>query len=93
MGFILLLVVVIFCIAYVARWLLAIIAAVMLLGFFTDQKSVHVDAAADYRAAQHAVEQATGKPCDYRCKEAIADLAREDLRRAPPEPPSGSASL
>ncbi len=34
-----------------------------------------------YRDAQLAVARATGRPCDYRCKEVIADLS---LDRAPP---------
>lgn len=34
------------------------------------------DSAAAYRAAQRAVANATGKPCDYACKEMIADQAR-----------------
>lgn len=32
--------------------------------------------AADYRAAQAAIARATGRPCDYACKELLADQAR-----------------
>ncbi len=38
--------------------------------------------AADYRAAQRAVAKATGRPCNYACKEMIADRARVDLPQA-----------
>ena len=34
------------------------------------------NSAASYRAAQRAVERATGAPCDYACKVMIADQAR-----------------
>ena len=57
------------------HWVLVFIAGVLLAGMFHDNRA-HEDKASDYREAQEAVARATGKPCDYACKEAIADQAR-----------------
>ena len=46
------------------------------------------ESAAAYRAAQRAVANATGKPCDYACKEAIADQAR--VKRSEADLPTSS---
>lgn len=63
------------------HWLFAFIAGVMLatqLGSQHNepQRSAVDYSARDYRAAQDAVAKATGRPCDYACKEMIADQAR-----------------
>ena len=57
------------------HWLLTFVAVVLLAGMFSENRP-HVDKASNYRDAQDAVARATGRPCDYACKEIIADQAR-----------------
>lgn len=57
------------------NWVLAFVAGVLLAGMFHENRE-HEDKASAYREAQDAVARATGKPCDYACKAAIADQAR-----------------
>jgi hypothetical protein len=59
-------------------WVMALIAFILIVGSWSDnQKNAgHYDSALAYREAQAAVARATGRPCDYACKEAIADQAR-----------------
>jgi hypothetical protein len=59
-------------------WVVAFIAFILLIGSWSEnQKNAgHQDSALAYREAQAAVARATGRPCDYACKEAIADQAR-----------------
>lgn len=53
-----------------------VLLAVVILGAVVHHEKPAEGTAADYRHAQEAVTQATGQPCGYSCKVAIADQAR-----------------
>lgn len=59
------------------RVVLGVLAAAILVGATVDHERGPTGTMLTYREAHLAVARATGRPCDYHCKEVIADLSRQ----------------